>query len=851
MRWVLGNLIDGSVRIGELRTAAGGEATVDVLNDGEASVDVIIKDTPYENTWAETFVEGQNYVALVDGDDVLFFGVLIRRSLTSKMGMLRLRARQPEELLRSRFVISGSSKITDPDAGREFKGATWSGVMATLIDFWTSTDGLPSNSPRPPQINGSVTRDPGDTRVFKAVYADRLTIDEALNQIADDRTPGGIEWRATPRWASSSQSRIVIDWSFGTDAQPKIGYGTTFNLDLTNESANRTKVSEFEPTTSSEGYFNRIWGQSMPGGGSEDIDLTPKTAGGSNAVLVEHYWSAGVELTDAEMDSHLQARLNAAASGELTLTVNIEEVTNRAQWIARLGNRVVVTGAMDDDRVTMRIASVKVSDKAGTVSLELVTPTVRLPRLPSHGTRNIVKVPGAGTNSDALRFENFGGAGGGGEIPWNPGEPGDGADGGEGIDWGTGGGVPGEVPSFEPASDWESALGFFLDPAFYRGGYCQNNGNIVFSTGQVAGTENMLDQQLVRPAVSPASFDGLESIVASGYLQEGSVLGVRIDQLFALSSGNVNAMLNQAGVSGLWQQPPNFTIYQPFYVSGVSAQTVPEAMVAVGVNLLMPVNFTVYWTSSDLGSQTQNFNVWMMAKYDKDTLRLGTWGVMPGQFESTGYVTTSARAGQWILVTDSTGALRARPVGDTPVFSDWKSYPPPPRPQNTYGYGFAIAGDWKEDNGARYAYADYVRFGGGGGGANMSHDIFYIQLFSAEGSSPLPLEDQEWNLLNPQPGNASLARIFAHQGRLFVSVGDLPQTPDASGNLVDLTPMDGGPARPGGDIGRVLSYRNWIYYRASSSSGAGAPPIGTQAMLSQRISKMPEAPAEPEEEVVP
>lgn len=397
LEYILGNFKTGEVIARNLPVTSGTDKVDRNINGGTLEIEVSKSKLTSEqrNNWKTYFKPFARYIALDDKskawDDpnaILFAGFINKRVAPVGKGFIRLQTAEMNEYIAARLLINAwDGVVTDPNKKFTFTGASWGGVMAEIVKKAFSAEGIPAGAPKPPAIVGSIAYDAGTTVSKDVTFTDAMSVRDALEDIRDNDSPNGVEWRWVARWTSASRDVMEVNFITGTATNPHINQNIVKTIELSPDEAE--KMSSFSESIDSRDIYNTIYIQSKAGdseaGTGADLQVQFSTDD-PDLPLVEKFFNAGVELTQDEINAHAIARLQTGLIGSLDVSLQIEEAWDRSEWVDNIGKKIVFTGVPDsisaDHSVAVRCVGVVFSAQKDTIEVSLMQLQNNYPVLP-------------------------------------------------------------------------------------------------------------------------------------------------------------------------------------------------------------------------------------------------------------------------------------------------------------------------------------------------------------------------------------------------------------------------------------------------------------------------------------
>lgn len=394
LKWILGNFKTGEVTMTDIPVTRGGSVTTDLYEEGTADIEIAI-DGLTENVasnWKTTFKPIERFVALHDDSvayntfgGIVFFGFINKISIDAKRKVIKLQAIEIADYLKVRIL---AEPTTDPNAKYTFNGSNWASIQAQIIA--KAFDQAVSSYAKPPSYVSIPSYSTTPTRTKDIIFTDVLSAWDALDAVRTEDSGTGQEWTFRPIFTSSAKTNITLHATFGS---PHYQESDSITIDVSGSTA---KLSAYRATIDSTSVFNRLFIQSKAGDeeSGTGADLIAGAHSSGLSVLVDSNYYPNVELTPTELSAQLDAHLIQSLEEGSEVTCTIEEVTDYATWVTRLGYSVSIVG--DDlvsDSSSFRLMSITVTPGTGTISLGLVQKQAVYPRLPARKNKNVYKEP--------------------------------------------------------------------------------------------------------------------------------------------------------------------------------------------------------------------------------------------------------------------------------------------------------------------------------------------------------------------------------------------------------------------------------------------------------------------------
>lgn len=381
------------------------KVTVNIQAEDTASLS-IAKDS-FRN-WKSILKVGKSFIAMVNTDSsvawndpkkVLFAGVLTKLNPKLK-DVVQLKADGLAFYL-SRQAINDyyANVITNPNSAKTLTGSTTQNLIGNLIRAAMDVSAPPAGV-RPANVMGTYS-DSGTTGGISS--ATKLTefkfFGDVLQDIRDNQSDYGCEFRFPPRFAGGAMNRIVFDVNIGQDTSYSAAHlneGNSYTVTLSSPDA-LSKTASLEATYNVDGIASRFIGQSKYGDltAGTGADITSRSNTSSGLPRWDQFFNPGIELTTTQMTSQLASRLQYATDFA-DAAYSVEEDFDTS-WINRLGATLNFVGQsgtiMEGFTMTLRCVSLDFSASNGSVSVGVMVPQPRYPRLPHQKKEDETKKP--------------------------------------------------------------------------------------------------------------------------------------------------------------------------------------------------------------------------------------------------------------------------------------------------------------------------------------------------------------------------------------------------------------------------------------------------------------------------
>ena len=390
LKWIIGDFRNGAIsESNDLPVVynEGDKVEIDVNANESATITVSKNDLPSD--WRTYLRPIDRFVALVETDlawasSVIWAG-FINKASARVNETIQIQATGLREYMAARIVSDKyNTTNTNPETAVVFQSSTHRGLMANIISSCFSSSGIPSSSPKPPQVLSSVTGTVGGTTVKHSVLlSDFESYGNLLDEWRDELSDAGQEYRFTPSWSSSSKTAIRWIGEVATPTAPHFNEANTLDIVLGD---NEWKPLSYGQSASSDNMVSRIIGQSKEGKNTTGTDYQTRTITLANSILLDEAWNPGVELTNDQMFQNLNSRLvyNSQSFKEADFSRAYETTAELRTIISQLGSMATFSGsgASQYFGLTMRIVGVSFNPSKKTVELQLAPKAARYPKLP-------------------------------------------------------------------------------------------------------------------------------------------------------------------------------------------------------------------------------------------------------------------------------------------------------------------------------------------------------------------------------------------------------------------------------------------------------------------------------------
>jgi hypothetical protein len=388
------------------------KVNIDIHSEDDATIEIPLGElTPTErNNWHGTFREVLTSVVLdntsIPWDQpgaLLFAGFINKLTPKIKPHSVELQLTGWQEYTKARIIgETYGETISDPTLAVYFKANTYQGLI--MESFWRmfNNEYLPEIGPKNPQILGNLGPFDGTVRTKDVLRTDAKTYYEFNEEIKNEESGVGLEYRLVPRWTSAERNQYVVDIITGTEEAPHINSEMVVNLVLAD---NEEAFSSWDTTIDSNDLYSGLFVQSRSGDTTAKSGADLKGAALSAQefpMLVERFFNPGVELTQEELDAQLQARLAFAGKPKYSAGFTVELQGNPTLWLSRLGATLNIEGVPDTisagHDAELRCVGISFKPGTGSISVDVMQKQPVYPRLPYKNLGNLF-----GNNDGALK----------------------------------------------------------------------------------------------------------------------------------------------------------------------------------------------------------------------------------------------------------------------------------------------------------------------------------------------------------------------------------------------------------------------------------------------------------------
>lgn len=390
LKWIIGDFRTGAIsETNELPVVdnSGDKIEIDINANESATITVSKNDLPSD--WRTYLKPLDRFVALIEtdlawGSSVIWAG-FINKASARVNETVQIQAAGLREYMAAR-IVSNTYNTTNanPEAAVVFESAHIRGMMANMILACFSSSGIPSSSPKPPQVLSSVTGSAsGSTVSHSVLLSDFQNYGNMLDEWRDELSDNGQEYRFAPSWSSSSKTAIRWIGEVASTNTPHFNEENTLNIVLGD---NSWKPIGYGQSASTDNMISRIIGQSKEGADNAGADYTTKTTTSSTSILLDESFNPGIELTTSQMTDNLNARLNynSQTFKEADFSRAYETTAELRTIISQLGSMATFSGsgAAQYFGLTMRIVGITFNVSKKTVEIQLAPKAARYPKLP-------------------------------------------------------------------------------------------------------------------------------------------------------------------------------------------------------------------------------------------------------------------------------------------------------------------------------------------------------------------------------------------------------------------------------------------------------------------------------------
>lgn len=585
--WKLGKFIDGSITRDEPLPVkdAGSSISIDINGEDETELAIAKSGlTPFEaNNWQDVFQPITSILIAVDTDKewddpfvVPFVGFVNKISDQIQDGVINVQLTSLNEYTKARIVADNWGTITDPTTEVTFSGDSWTSVMVNIINSCFNREGIPAGKPMPPLSIGNLPSY-NDGAVKKTVrVADAKTYYDVLQEVKNDNSGTGLEYRFVPRFLTAAMTHVVWDVIVGTSANPHIGEETTIELEL---SDNDAKFSKFSATIDSNSVFSKMYIQSKAGDEEtkDGADFTQASVDADKfPILIERFMNPGVELTEAELQAQLTSRLKYSIENSFETSFTLEEKADIREWLGRLGSIITVTGI--DDTISaghsakVRMVGLTWTPGKNSVSVDVMQLQPSYPRLPKDRVKDLLNGGSNQGNSSPIPT-GFGGGGLGG---------------------GGGGGGGGVIVPPTPPITTPSLPGVMLPEDMFGDMPSYPGATFPPAVKQTLGFENYIESsQIIENWLGETPFHPWSAVAGIGnYIHALDKVSVNFNSTYDANGNPVHG--KDGGINPNTGQPlsggiPSFYIKKTYMADGILG-TVEEAGVIPSETIIKAMN---------------------------------------------------------------------------------------------------------------------------------------------------------------------------------------------------------------------------------------------------------------------
>jgi hypothetical protein len=391
-KWVIYNTLTGEI----IKTLEPTEDNIylDVNNGDEGTITVPLYSLSNTDRlgWARVFKPWAKGIALLDDDkewddpnSIIFAGPIVKRTFDTETETLSITAFSVYEYLKKIPVPPIWTTITDATATETFTAGTWAGVYAKLLERGTDDAGKPTGWNFIKTFSLPSTSGSGFSTTVNVV--DQNSVAEVLEELRDEVSLKGNEFRFIPKYTTSSKQFITFQMLVGTETTPHINFDNniTVNLFESNTDPNEWRVKNYNIDDDATLIYNKIVINGSTDSvtanlqASFDVSTDPEMPG-----LTEKF-EAGVDLTTGELSAQLAARIDGSLITDKNISLTIDN-DNTLDWLNHIGKKITFQPGIKaaGAKTTARIVSVSFSnnDKNNNIQIDVVKIANRYPKLP-------------------------------------------------------------------------------------------------------------------------------------------------------------------------------------------------------------------------------------------------------------------------------------------------------------------------------------------------------------------------------------------------------------------------------------------------------------------------------------
>lgn len=395
IKWIHGDFATGAINENNELPVGGNndKSTVDVNAGDNSTISMSKRDLG--SNWKSIVSEGVTLVAEVDTDEpwnspnAVRTGGWVNKIDGRINDLITAQIVGYREYLAARICTPLASGGTDkPKTGVKFEAGTWQGLIALIvIDSFKPVQGSPA---QPPTNLGTVFADTSGLGIQRATrLADAEKYTDILDDIRDNLSPNGNEYRFVLRWADASKTGMVWDVYIGNDTDGKINWaGTNTNIVLDAEDFAHL---DFKLSLSSENLANRVVAQSKAGDDETNTGADYTVVSEGNGLpLFDTFWNPGQELDSAKLLEGAIARVKDLKTPKGTASYEVKGEVS--YWKAKVGSKLTFSGGTDIDTsgydIVVRCTGVNWNSFSKKISIDVMLPQARYPRLPSSKSKS-------------------------------------------------------------------------------------------------------------------------------------------------------------------------------------------------------------------------------------------------------------------------------------------------------------------------------------------------------------------------------------------------------------------------------------------------------------------------------
>lgn len=434
-RWVLYNtltknlIMDGSSPLSIPYSEH--QVKIDINNGDDAVVTVpaYSLSDDYRLNAPERFKAWSRGIALIDDTKVwndpgkvIWAGPIVKHSYSTKSEEINLTAFSFGEHFKKQPIIPIWSTVTDQTAHEVIESGSWGGVMTKLIQRSTSATGADAGwQPIGTAQMGTFPSTAGTGFSVDIKTTQQRTVYSVMEDIRDEISANGNEFRFIPRFSSNAMTAIVFDMVVGTESEPHINLQQSNPVEVplseTDDSSTGWGVSNYELESDHTMTYNKIVINGSTDPATGNLQQANNLSDMSVPSMTEVF-DAGTTLDSTQMTKQLNSRMknsliaskaprleitndkNFDFLGYLGQTLNITPGVTSAGWGA-IVRAVGLTITGSDDEMVVDVDCMRIQD--------------RYPKLPSDVEKESDGYGDAPYGGDPMPDYNTGG-----ELPQYP-----------------------------------------------------------------------------------------------------------------------------------------------------------------------------------------------------------------------------------------------------------------------------------------------------------------------------------------------------------------------------------------------------------------------------------------------